>query len=39
MTGAQRGHLAMVVFSALVSGSFSLGSMMANLVSPTAFSA
>lgn len=34
-----RGHVAMLVFSALVAGAFSLGAMMANLISPTAFSA
>lgn len=39
--GAQagRGHLAMLLFSALVAGSYSLGGMMANLVAPTAFTA
>lgn len=39
MTPALRGHLAMLAFSALIAGSFSLGGMMANLISPTAFSA
>lgn len=34
-----RGHLAMLCFSALIAGSFSLGSLTANLISPTAFSA
>jgi drug/metabolite transporter (DMT)-like permease len=34
-----RGHLAMLLFSALVAGSFSLGALMANLISPTAFTA
>ncbi len=36
--GAQ-GHLAMLLFSALVAGSFSLGALMANEVSPAAFTA
>jgi len=36
MTGAQRGHLAMLAFSALVAGSFSLGAMAAPLISPAA---
>ena len=36
--GAQ-GHLAMLLFSSLVAGSFSLGAMMANEVSPAAFTA
>lgn len=39
MTPALRGHLAMLAFSALIAGSFSLGGMMANMISPTAFSA
>lgn len=39
MTPALRGHLAMLAFSALIAGSFSLGGLMANLISPTAFSA
>ena len=39
MTPALRGHLAMLAFSGLIAGSFSLGGMMANMVSPTAFSA
>jgi len=34
-----QGHLAMLAFSALVAGSFSLGSMMANDIAPTAFTA
>ena len=36
MTNAQCGHLAMLVFSALVAGSFSLGAMAAPFVSPSA---
>ncbi len=39
MSGPMRGHLAMLLFSALVAGSFSLGALMANLISPTAFTA
>jgi drug/metabolite transporter (DMT)-like permease len=39
MAPALRGHLAMLGFSAMISGSFSLGSLMANLISPTAFTA
>lgn len=39
MTSAGHGHLAMLAFSALVAGSFSLGSMTANHVSPVAFNA
>lgn len=39
MSAAARGHLAMLAFSGLIAGSFSLGSLMANLVSPVAFSA
>ncbi|MCX8508826.1 MAG: DMT family transporter, partial [Rhodobacteraceae bacterium] len=39
MSPSLRGHLAMLAFSALIAGSFSLGGQMANLVSPTAFSA
>lgn len=39
MSQALRGHLAMLSFSALIAGSFSLGSLMANMVSPVAFSA
>ena len=34
-----QGHLAMLTFSALVAGSFSLGSMSANLISPAALNA
>lgn len=34
-----RGHLAMLVFSALVAGSFSLGGMIANEISPSALNA
>ena len=36
LTGAQRGHLAMLAFSALVAGSFSLGALAAPHVSPSA---
>lgn len=39
LTGAQRGHLAMLAFSALVAGSFSLGAMAAPLIDPVALSA
>lgn len=39
MTPALRGHLAMLVFSALVAGSFSLGSMAANHLAPVALNA
>lgn len=39
MTGVYRGHLAMLAFSALVAGSFSLGSMTANHIDPAAFNA
>jgi drug/metabolite transporter (DMT)-like permease len=39
MTPQARGHLAMLVFSALVAGSFSLGSMIANQISPEAVTA
>ena len=39
MTEIQRGHLAMFGFSALIAGSFSLGGLMSNLISPVAFSA
>lgn len=39
MTSAQRGHLAMLAFSALIAGSFSLGSMAANHISPMALTA
>lgn len=36
LTGPQRGHLAMLGFSALVAGSFSLGALAAPLISPAA---
>lgn len=36
MTPSLRGHLAMLVFSALVAGSFSLGSLIANQIDPAA---
>jgi drug/metabolite transporter (DMT)-like permease len=36
LTEAQRGHLAMLTFSALVAGSFSLGAMAAPLIDPLA---
>lgn len=36
MTEAQRGHLAMLAFSALVAGSFSLGALAAPLIAPEA---
>ncbi|MGR3634940.1 MAG: DMT family transporter [Shimia sp.] len=39
MNGAARGHLAMLLFSALVAGSFSLGGMVANDVAPAALNA
>ena len=39
LTEAQRGHLAMLTFSALVAGSFSLGAMAAPLIDPFALSA
>ncbi len=39
MTEAQKGHLAMLLFSALVAGSFSLGALAANEISPTALTA
>ena len=39
MSQAARGHLAMLIFSMLVAGSFSLGAQMANFVSPVAFTA
>ena len=39
MSASARGHLAMLAFSPLIAGSFSLGSLMANMVSPVAFSA
>ncbi|WP_372570757.1 DMT family transporter [Ruegeria jejuensis] len=39
MTPAQRGHLAMLTFSALVAGSFSLGAQIANEIEPAALNA
>ena len=39
MTPGMQGHLAMLAFSALVAGSFSLGGMMANEIDPSAFTA
>ena len=39
MTPQTVGHLCMLLFSALVAGSFSLGSQMANEIPPTAFTA
>lgn len=39
MSAPARGHLAMLAFSALVAGSFSLGSMTANHIDPAAFNA
>ncbi len=39
MTPHARGHLAMLCFSALVAGSFSLGSMIANEIAPAALNA
>ncbi|WP_166417928.1 DMT family transporter [Cochlodiniinecator piscidefendens] len=39
MTPQLRGHLAMLVFSTLVAGSFSLGSLTANHIEPSAFNA
>ena len=39
MTPQAVGHLSMLLFSALVAGSFSLGSLMANEIAPTAFTA
>jgi drug/metabolite transporter (DMT)-like permease len=39
VTPALRGHLAMLLFSALVAGSFSLGAMVANDISPIALTA
>ena len=39
MTEARRGHLAMLAFSALVAGSFSLGSMAAPHIAPEALNA
>jgi len=39
VNGLVRGHLAMLLFSALVAGSFSLGSMVANEIAPAALNA
>ena len=39
MSSQARGHLAMLAFSALVAGSFSLGSMIANEIAPAALNA
>ncbi len=39
MSPGMQGHLAMLAFSALVAGSFSLGSLMANDIDPAAFTA
>lgn len=39
MSPGAKGHFAMLAFSALVAGSFSLGGLMANDVAPTAFTA
>lgn len=39
MTPSQRGHAAMLAFSALVAGSFSLGSLAANEIAPAALNA
>ncbi|NOD49489.1 MULTISPECIES: DMT family transporter [unclassified Ruegeria] len=39
MSPQARGHLAMLTFSALVAGSFSLGSMIANEIAPSALNA
>jgi drug/metabolite transporter (DMT)-like permease len=39
MSDAAKGHLAMLLFSALVAGSFSLGAMAANEISPKALNA
>ncbi len=39
MPEARRGHLAMLMFSALVAGSFSLGGQVANEIAPTALNA
>ncbi len=39
MSPQARGHLAMLVFSALVAGSFSLGSLVANKIAPEAITA
>ena len=39
MTPGIQGHLAMLAFSAMVAGSFSLGAMMANDIDPVVFNA
>ena len=39
MSGQARGHIAMLLFSALVAGSFSLGVMAANYIAPAALTA
>jgi len=39
MSNQMRGHLAMLLFSALVAGSFSLGSLVANQIAPAALNA
>lgn len=39
MTGARGGHLAMLVFSMLVAGSFALGALAANEIAPSALNA
>lgn len=39
MTPAQQGHLAMLSFSALVAGSFSLGAQAANEIDPAVMNA
>jgi len=39
LAGPARGHLAMLLFSALVAGSFSLGALSANLIDPAALNA
>lgn len=39
LTGAQKGHLAMLAFSALVAGSFSFGRLIANEIDPLALTA
>lgn len=39
MTASAKGHLAMLLFSASVAGSFSLGAMVANDIAPVAFNA
>ena len=39
LTPSLQGHLAMLLFSALVAGSFSLGSMAANEIAPGALNA